>query len=149
MQRRLRSRRIIAIEKSVDNFRVPRAARRLAERLQRTDKLIPPLIRHDRRDDIRRDVHPREVLFQAGKDRLDRACLAFPKLGTGDAQALDVPRLVLQHRDDFEQVEKRAIHPRCARRIVRYPVSNRLYETQRPRENLPVVRRAAVARRCC
>lgn len=148
MQRGLRRRRILAIEKSSDDFRVPRAARRLTKCLQRADELLPPLIGHDRRNDIRRDVHPREVLFQTGKDRLERTRLAFPELCTGETQALDVPRFILQHRHDFEQVEKRAIHPRCARRIVRNAVSDRLDERQRAREDLSIVRRAAMARRC-
>ncbi len=62
------------------------------------------------------------------KDRLERPRLPFSKLGPGHAQALDVPRFVLQHRHDLEQVKKRAIDLRCAGRVVRNPVSDRLDE---------------------
>ncbi len=53
--------RIIAVGNHPHDLRTT-STTHLPKRLQCANELLPLLVRYNRRDDIRRDVHPREVL---------------------------------------------------------------------------------------
>src|ERR1700761_1308556 len=66
----------------------------LGNRRQHPEELLPLLVRHNRRHDIRFYVHPHKVLFQACEDRLDRVRLAQAQLSPRYPQGLDIPSLI-------------------------------------------------------